>query len=265
MGTASDMTQPNDTRVDWTEEFPHLPGAPIVEAVIHWQAHAKTDLQPEALKASLQARVADYPEVTDIRRLAFRVKVGEGKSTQEHEDDWDGLRLTSKDGRYVAQLMREGFALSRLQPYEDWGSFSAEALRMWGVFKEIAKPMKVTRLGVRFINRINLPQVPTMDSVLRNPPKRLKSLGLPISSFLYQSTHDVPAYPYQVKVVDTIQSTESGPALIVDIDAFTTREFGLDEDDVLAERLEHLRWLKNKAFFSLLTQEAIDGFIKEPA
>jgi uncharacterized protein (TIGR04255 family) len=259
------MTQPSDPSIDWTETFPHLPRAPIVEAVIHWTARATADLEPEALKTSLRAMVPHYPNVADIRRLEFHAKLSEGKVTHAHGDDWEGLRLTSKDGRYVAQLMRNGVALSRLEPYQDWDRFSAEALKIWGTYTDLAAPSMVTRLGVRFINRLNLSQTSGLGSVLKSPPRRLESLGLPISDFLYQSTHEVPGEPYQVKVIDTIQATESGSALIIDIDASTTRECDVGDTAVLMGHLERLHCLKNKAFFNLVTEEAILSFREEPA
>ena len=53
---------------------------------------------------------------------------------------------------YVAQFTRNGFVFSRLKPYEGWETFEAEAKRLWCIYRELAEPSEVQRLGVRFIN-----------------------------------------------------------------------------------------------------------------
>ena len=47
--------------IDLSKRFPNLPRAPIVEAVIHWQARATKTWQPDELKATLAARLPDGP------------------------------------------------------------------------------------------------------------------------------------------------------------------------------------------------------------
>ena len=69
----------------------------------------------------------------------------------------NGVRLTSEDGRQVAQLRTDGFSFSRLAPYEDWSTFFAEAGRLWGAYIDIAEPRRTTGVAVRYINQIVVP------------------------------------------------------------------------------------------------------------
>jgi uncharacterized protein (TIGR04255 family) len=124
----------------------------------------------------------------------------------------------------------------------------------------------VQRLGVRFVNRIVLPKFTQLSRYLSKPPKCLEPLGLPLSRFLYQSIHDVPGHPFQINVTQAIQppkppQTEGG-GLILDIDVITTQSFTCDEE-ILRQNLARMRWLKDKAFFSLLKPKAIDSFRKD--
>jgi uncharacterized protein (TIGR04255 family) len=48
-----------------------------------------------------------------------------------------------------------------------------------------------------------------------------------------------------------------GFGLILDIDVFTTRGFQSDSD-ALDKLLTMMRWLKNKAFFALISKEAVE-------
>lgn len=46
--------------INLKEGFPHLPGAPIVEAVIHWRALAAKPLKESAVPEVLQQRFGEY-------------------------------------------------------------------------------------------------------------------------------------------------------------------------------------------------------------
>jgi len=135
-----------------------------------------------------------------------------------------------------------------------------------GFFVDLAQPLEVQRLGVRFINRIAPIDLSKLGRYLAKPPKCLEPLGLPMSGFLYQSTHDVPKEPFRINVAQTVQPPSppqtEGFGLILDIDVFTTQAFQLS-DEVLQDRLTKMRWLKDKAFFTLLKRSAVKGFGKE--
>lgn len=258
------MTSSQNFKFDLTERFQHLPAAPIVEAVIHWRARAEKPWQASDVKQELTDRLRDYPNCQEQRELQLETEItADGSSTQIHRESWRGFRLTSADKRYIVQFNRDGLVLSRLAPYENWERFVAEGQRLWHVFLELAAPSEIQRLGVRFINRIVPIEIEEIGRYLAQPPKCLEPFGLPTNGFLFQSTHDVPGQPLQVRVVQTVQpptppKTE-GFGLILDIDVFTTQAIQTS-DEVLRDIVEKMHWLKNKAFFSLLKKSAIKSF-----
>ena len=252
--------------INLRETFPHLVAAPIVEAVIHWQARAGNWSSAEQLQPRLRELLPEYPECHAQQLLEFHAeKVGDGSETRIRRDNWHGFRLVSEDRHSILQFTRDGVAFSRLTPYEKWDSFAAEAWRLWRMFADIAQPSEVQRLGVRYINRIILRQLKEVRENLTSPPECLESVGLPTVGFLYQSQHAVPGKPYEVNVVRTIQPP--GPdkddelGLIVDVDVGTTRTLACQEAE-LQGHLTVMHWLKNKVFFSLLSPEAIRRFEK---
>ena len=249
------------------EQFPHLPSAPVVEAVVHWRARAKEPWEPDSLCEQLVQRLPDYPNCQPQHEMQFEAQfVGDDSATHRREVRLLGFRLISADGRYIVQFNRNGLVFSRLEPYNDWDTFSNEGLRIWTIFLELASPAEIQRLGVRFVNRIPLRKRTLLGRYLSKPPKCLEPLGLPMSRFLYQSIHDVPGHPFQINVTQTIQppkpphTEELG--LILDIDVFTTQAFDCDQE-ILKSNLAMMRWLKDKAFFSLLKPKAIQSFQKD--
>lgn len=246
------------------DEFPHLPSAPIVEAVIHWRARINKTLVPADLKEQLVERLPDYLEFEQQHELQLEAQFdSDGSSTQIRRDNWRGFRCNSTDKKHVAQFHRDGFIFSRLEPYEDWIRFSLEGLRLWQVFTSLAEPAEIQRLGVRFINRIPLTAISEVNRFLAKPPRCLEPIGLLSSGFFQRNAYQVPGHSFQINVVQTVQPSAPGEAegfgLILDVDVSTTQAFDCD-DQSLKDRLTKMRWLKDKAFFSLLKPAAIKRF-----
>jgi uncharacterized protein (TIGR04255 family) len=261
------MVKVSTFQFDLDEQFSHLPSAPIVEAVIHWRARAEKPWEAESLRQQLSQRLPNYPKCQPQHELQLEAQfVGHDSATQQRRVRLLGYRLVSADGRYIAQFQHDGLVFSRLEPYNEWDTFSNEALHVWQTFLDLSRPVEVQRLGVRFVNRIVLPKLAQLSRYLSRPPRCLEPLGLPMSHFLYRSIHDVPGHPFQINVTQTIQpptppQTE-GFGLILDIDVSTTQAFDCD-DRILREHLAKMRSLKDKAFFSLLKPKAIESFKKD--
>ena len=263
------MKQQPKVDFDLSEQFTHLKSAPIVEAVIHWTAKATKRFDKTELQRELGKRLPEYPQCQADHELQFGLEAqigpNDSSTTQVRRDAWRGFRLMSSDKLHIVQFNRDGIVFSRLAPYDKWETFAVEGLRVWQVFVELAEPSEVQRLGVRFINRIAPVEIATVGKLLAKPPKCLEPLGLPLHNFLYQSAHDVPGHPYRVRVVQTVQppplpQTE-GFGLLLDIDVITTQPFQ-PQDGTLDGHLERMHWLKNKAFFSLLSKKAVKLFEK---
>jgi len=252
-------------KIDLNETFPHLPAAPIVEAVIHWQARAERPWTPDDLQAKLAERLPDYPHREAQRQFVVEMQgmmaEDESHTTTSQRGGWCGLRVSTADKRYIAQFTRDGLVLSRLQPYEHWDKFSSEARRLWGIFIELATPSEVQRLGVRFINRITSAKLDNLKAYLKEPPTC--PCSLPLSAFTYQSSFRVPDRPFEVGVVKMMQPAipfaTQDFGLILDIAVLTSKPIPCD-DATLDRLLPEMRWLKNRIFFELLTESAVKAF-----
>jgi uncharacterized protein (TIGR04255 family) len=258
------MKLPPHFEIDVHERFPHLTNAPIVEAVIQWVARADSPLAPDDFRRQLVERLPDYPECHPLVELSLDVRFEEDRSSRHlPQNTLLGFRLISADKLHIAQFSRDGVVFSRLKPYGDWESFSSKAMRVWKVFIEVAQPPEVQRLAVRFINLIAPIAMSDLATYLKRPPKALDSVGLPITNFLWQSRHEVPGRPFGVNVIQTLQPAAApqtdGLGLILDIDAFTTQAIS-PTDELVVEHLAKMRWLKDKAFFSLLNASAVKRF-----
>lgn len=249
---------------DPTETFPSLSRPPIVEAVIHWQAVAQNVLEPDALRTALLSKLPIYSQSAVLQRYGLMAKlpVGDDTPAVEHQKKgFAGLRLTSNDGCNVLQFKRDGLIFSQTKSYQHWEAFSSAALEAWKVYVEIAAPTDIQRLGVRYINQLAAATPQTLDEFLRDPPTCPS--GLPLKEFVYQSTFSVPARAYGIRVIKILQPSlpefEHSSGLFVDIDVYSTKAIPIEEG-ATKEALAEMRWLKNKVFFTLLTDNVVNSF-----
>jgi uncharacterized protein (TIGR04255 family) len=252
--------------IDHSDEFEHLNRAPIVEAVIQIVARAGAKRTLGELRTSLSSELPEYPHIKSVGSVSvtmpFQLASKQGAPAPEpatSERSWLGLRLETEGGLNIAMFTRDYFSFSRLRPYEDWESFQTEALRLWSIHYRLAEPSEVRRVGVRFINRFDVPAV-ELDpgeylSGLAEPPGDLQRSG-----YFYRDDLIVPGHPYNVTLMRTVQpsgvSQPSKVGLLLDIDVFSNRPFA-PEQRTIERRLLDMHWLKNHVFFKNATEKAL--------
>jgi uncharacterized protein (TIGR04255 family) len=253
----------SDVSIDLTESFPHLEKAPIVEAAIDIRARAETPWSETTVKAQIEQKVADYSYLDSQQVFRHQLTLNAGKPLEQTVENvgWKGLRIQSSDHLHIAQFNRDGFVFSRLRPYASWVQLEEEALKIWATYEDLARPTQVQRLGLRFINRFDLPPNDlAFEDYLQPAPTPPKNFDVPFHGFMHHDSLAVPGNPYIVNVVRTIQALpEQSVALILDIDAFTVAPFELNREE-LVRRLLQMRWLKNKVFFGSITEKALNMF-----
>ncbi len=240
--------------IDLKEEFPHLSKAPIVEAALDIRVVPSVEWDETVLQRELKQLLPDYPKIEPLHRKKFQI-------TPEKPiiEDFGcvGLKLHSVAKPHIAQFNNNAFVFSRLKPYENWQQFSEEALRLWGIYCELLKPKEVTRIGLRFINRIGIKQEKIeLADYYKYPPTTPEELNWTLNYYLHHDVMKVPETSYAVNVIKTIQNIPEKTGLILDIDVFMGTCFEYNESK-LTEFLEEMRWIKNKIFFSSVINKII--------
>jgi uncharacterized protein (TIGR04255 family) len=249
-------------KIDFSEKFPHLSNAPIMEAVIDFRAKPSISCEQEQFLNYFKQEFSDFPVVASNSNTVYHFNPA---ATQPAPPStfWNGLTLHSSDKLRIAQCQKDGFSLSHLPPYPHWEKFAGDALAMWGKYKALTKPTEIQRIGVRFINRIPIttPAVELNDYLI-DAPKNLSAFPLPRLGFVHSDTFIVPGTNYMVHVISALQPPDAIthlPAVILDTDISTTTPSST-EDQLLTPKLQEMRWLKNKIFFASLNKKVIDSF-----
>ena len=246
------MTRPPKFEIDLAEEFATLHHAPIVEAVIQFNAPPTKVIEPTQLKQTLEQRFDDFA-ISDQVQLETRLSGSPGNMETHHKSQWDGYRLTSQDGKHICQWKRNCLIFSRLKPYETWSDFLEVAMPFWNAYREIVDPEVIENIGLRFISQIPLKENEQPSKFVQQVPLPLKGLGLRADSFFHQDTLPLKGYPYEVRLIRAMQPaaerTGSKRVLIVDIDVSTEVAVVFDQ---LETTLKEMRYIKNKVFFTYM-------------
>ncbi|MBI3868429.1 MAG: TIGR04255 family protein [Verrucomicrobia bacterium] len=241
------------------ETFQHLSRAPIVEAAIDIRARATVELEEAPVREQLESQLAEYTFLDSQRELQLESTFTAGKPQGQTVKDlgWQAVRFQSRDAKHIVQVSKNGLVFSRLAPYTDWAHFLGEWLLMWNLFKTVGQPAAIHRIGLRFINRIQLTEGEVkIDDYLNPAPAAPCGFDLPFRGFFQHDVLGVPGHPYAMNVVRAIQPATpgTGPGIILDIDVFTVDDAQL-EDRNLSTSLAEMRWLKNKVFFGSITEK----------
>lgn len=138
----------------------------------------------------------------------------------------------------------------------------SEAQRLWNAYRTICQPEEISRIAVRYINRILFPlPIEDFGKYLQEPPK--VPLGAPsaLASLLFRAGLHDPASGISSNVTQVIEGhlAEGRLPFILDIDAYIVNTMAPDADEITS-RFAALREMKNRVFFATLTKAAIDMF-----
>ncbi len=137
----------------------HYGRAPVFEAVIDLHVRYGETPKDEWFSACHEKLAARLPNRVPIDEMQFgMLRNAETKAVHTQFGQKSvGLRLTSESGNRVLQLQHRGFTYSHLAPYSRWEMFREEAEGYWKTFIESCNVAEVTRVAVRYINRIVIP------------------------------------------------------------------------------------------------------------
>ena len=242
----------------------HLTRPPIKEALIDIRVAPDTPVTSERL-APLRSALADrYPVVDERQNIQAELRVEGGKLMPRSQSAFGGIWFKTADDQQIAQFRPDGFTLNQVMTYVDGGVLVDEALRLWELYKSVAGQLVVTRLAMRYINELQLPYRPEDDfRRFLTEPARLPEDGSPqqFSSYLTRVVaHEGPDVIVVTQSLDSPGDDKGRVKVVVDLDVATTEDLSADHS-VLMSALLRLRTLKNRVFFSLLTEEAVELFL----
>lgn len=251
---------------DLVNAFPTLQGAPITEAVIDFRVELPSEVTLSDLSAFNQGRGMESRFTERAERRSFEARIEIQPSAPPKvvtpPDHPDGYVFHSQEDLLLAQARLDGFTLSRLQPYHNGDVFQKQARDLWERYVAVARPVKVKRLAIRNVNRIEMDPGSEIQRYILTGPEISRALPQQMLHFFMRIVVPDATSGALVIINETIAPALADALtipLILDIDAFREVDLTPNSPEIW-ETLRALRVLKNRIFFRSLTAEALEKF-----
>jgi uncharacterized protein (TIGR04255 family) len=230
---------------------------PITEAVIELRfAHPLDEATVQIAAKRVRGEYTfEEPEVGQ------HVHVDVSTKSTQFRTLWTGLKLSSVDRADIAIFRSNSFTCSRLAPYSGWEAFQPRAARDWDALKKTAGPIELARIGVRYINRIDVPLMPnvliSVEDYLSVWPHSPDDIGEAMTGYAMQILRPLGVDDFGLIVNSAIVPSPliGFASFLLDLDVY--RENALPRrDDELWSILEQMRHHKNRIFESCITERA---------
>jgi uncharacterized protein (TIGR04255 family) len=234
---------------------------PIVEAVIDFQFSTPWSVgELERLRERFKSK---FPTVEAVQNI----QVSWQSTSVSTATNITGFKMTAKNAVDLLLIQNKNFASVRLAPYDGWEGFFDRAVINYEGQKKIFGRRDITRIGVRFINRIDIP----LNKLEGHDIREFFQIGVDLPSGLARS---VTAFSVAAVLTDSgtgmqvkIQGGNSVPTVLekasflLDIDVYVERDIPGREDD-LWKLLGEIRNTKNRTFELCIT-DAVRGLFNE--
>jgi len=242
----------------------HYPNAPIIEAIIDLRVKLAHETTFEQLLPIKEAIATDYPKSQDLLTGEAHFEFGKNlnvTSTQE----LIGYGLISKENRFILQARLDGFALSALPSYDRWETFRDEAKRCWEIYRSHLEIEAITRVAVRYINRIDIPFAPAGETVQQEDyfhtfPQVADYAFTDLELFAMQLHIPQPDMESML-ILKQARIEAAKPetiAIILDIDLFQDRSqnpWSIEDNSTIWDFFEKLHHRKNDVFEASITDK----------
>jgi uncharacterized protein (TIGR04255 family) len=230
--------------------------APITEAVIHLFT---SNILSDTDRTKVARRLKElYPHSQPLREQSFSININEtGVPNVMVGPQPQGFRLASDDQADIVIIQRNSILISRLAPY--WEKFRERANAVWIKWRAAISNPPVSRIGVRYINRIDIPYtnehiINPRDYLLFSPEDPGIS-SAPMQGYLVQLTKLTDARHWLASVTSTLVSPPpllNHVSILFDIDVFRTEEIPR-RDEELSAVVDEARRIKNDIFERCIT------------
>lgn len=240
--------------------MPNYPNPPITEAILEIRVTVPAGLDFSDLQ-NLPAEPKKYPTVSP-RQIVETTFDTQGENSPITKKTPAGFFFTSEDGKQVIQASDQTLSFSRLNPYLGWDKFLEEATILWENYKRIVRPTAVERVGLRFINRLDLPYpFDDFKEYLRTVPEVSPDMSQILNNFLMVIESPQEDLQARLRISEALMPSpsETHVSVMLDIDLYRTESLDCD-DAIIWGILSDLRHRKNRIFEACITDKTRELF-----
>lgn len=234
---------------------------PVTEAVIG--VNFAQNFSNDLLKSVSTKLAKNYPIHQPLQNLSFNLNLNAQTdgSHQSFTQVEAGHRHSSPDMTELALALPNSFVVSQLAPYPTWDVFLKRFKRDWKHLKRSLGHQEIKRVGLRYINRIDIPTISPIvhHEHFLNVFPQVPDILSPLMAGAIQTV----SYVDEIKCKVTLNSgLVESPILnhtsfLLDLDVAREIELPRNDEELFA-LLDSMRLKKNQIFEACISQRARD-------
>jgi len=212
---------------------------PVIEALceIYFSDSSWDDTIPGAFYERIKA---DYPKKQQKKIQEAKITMGPNQAVAGVRQLPPWMQFVSDEKCRMIQLAENLLVVNQLHPYPHFEEWEPEIYRSLRIYKELASPREIMRLGLRYINRIVIPKAKVqMEHYFTIYPKLPEGLGDSHGSFVVRV--EVPQVKQEHTVLITFgtaplpEKGQIGQAFMLDLYDIMDIKKDVDDDVLKAE------------------------------
>ena len=138
-----------------------------------------------------------------------------------------------------------------------------EAFRLWKMYSELQPKVRVTRVAVRYINRMTISAGASLADYLTAPPVLPPNVPQQLREYISRVVVQDPDRDFSAVLTQALEpgAERATGSILLDIDAFQEQRRPVEpSDSSLVRTFDELRNLKNEFFYACITESAAERY-----
>lgn len=241
------------------EKWPRLENPPVIVAVMEIRFKFDAAFDVSQYKKHDSELLKLYPIRQDHFTGNINLPLVPGNSTAQISSIHSGYNYIAEDKTKTITATSENLVFFSEGAYAGWDSFKVEVLNITENFKEILNRALISRVSIRFINRMELSNHLAPEEYFNTLiSAREGTINNEIDNYLLRYGMNIPNTRIRANVIQSLEEkTIEEYKFILDIDVLDHEELRYKKE-ALSEALEKIRDVKNDIFFKNLTEKTLE-------
>ena len=242
---------------------------PIEEALVEIQFAPSKEWDP-TISLSFYDKIKDtyVGKPQDRISILASIKQDANKSSPlvEAKQELDRVQYPDKAGTSLVSIGHNVMSVHVLRPYPGWESFFPKIEEAYNAYIEASDPAGVVRIGLRYINKIEIPSSDPVDlrDYFNSPPSMPDGISVNMSNFFTRTESTYKDAPIRlIQTFGTSSAPENAYGFLLDIDLVCLLSENPLPCDQALEVVDDMRTRERDAFEAYITDTTREIFDAE--
>ena len=248
-------------------QFHQYKNPPIDEAICEFRFEPSQDWDP-TIPGKLHVELANEYSGKPQEQRALGLEWNPQEQQMSYNEGLARVQLPTEDGTRKVGVGPDLLSVHMLRPYHSellfdtsgWGEFRQRIERALDSIWKVVQPVGVRRVGLRYINKIFIPQrLVIINEYLNSALPQVSGLPTSPNGFVSRAEY---TYPDGIRIIlsqGTIEAPENHSGYLLDLDVIWENPEYITKEEALAKAGD-LRAREREIFESVITDKAREVF-----